>query len=219
MMGVFSMIYSVQSCILIFLALGLLSFCLVAVAVDISKRRTGRRKIIRKIEQAVSRLPIALDSPLDALSCNDPIPIYSGLMTLSSDEWEGTGSGEVIFQWLPEPRVVFRGCFSSVALLETLSNVVLQIDNFEPARLELVNINIKDGSHVCQLGGVLLDSLCPRLPEEGSNRFAFFLANFVPCIGTRVRSCRDPLSVGSRRWTLSLSPTEWWKFPEASAPA
>lgn len=206
-MVVFSMIYSFQSGILMFLASGSLFFCLAVVVIGIIKRRAGRRKIIRQIEQMASRLPTALDSPLDALSCNDPIPIYSGLLTLNSDEWEGTGSGEVIFRWLPEPRVVFQGCFASVALLETLSNAVLQIDDFEPARSELVSINIRDGIHACRLGGVLLDSLCPRLPEEGSKQFNFFLANFVPYIGTRVRSCRNPLSVGSRRWTLKAD--EW----------
>lgn len=154
------------------------------------------------MHQMFSALPLALTAPLDVLSCNEPISIYNGTLVLKDESKTFSGSGEVLFLWLPSPRTIIKGEFSEIFLTDAFDDPSLLIDGFEPAKVIISSTTIASCHDRLRMYGILNEPLRPRPLEDKHKKIGFLLANFISYIGGPVRSSSNSLAMGNRRWLL-----------------
>lgn len=186
----------------------LVLFLLVAMLATLVARRVQKqRKVNRVIEEmnkTLAALPPALTSPLDALSPNEPIPIFSGEILLTSDKKTLRGLGDVSFSWLPNPRIVFRGDFSGASGVDIMENQTLSIGRHEPAEALISKASYKSSSSKTEVNGILNEPLRPQLPDGGFRDIRFLLTNFSSYFGEPVRFSSKSLAMAKSRWRLIL---------------
>jgi hypothetical protein len=187
-----------------YLALFLLVTMLTTLVHRRVQKQRKRNRVIEDLHKSFSSLPPALTSPLDALSPNEPIPIFSGELLLISDSKTLCGSGNVSFSWLPNPRIVFRGDFSAASGVDIMENKTLSTSRHEPAEALITKANYKSSSSKTEVNGILNEPLRPQLPDGGFREIHFLLTNFKSYFGEPVRLCGKSLAMAKSRWRLNL---------------
>ncbi len=173
----------------------------------VARRARNQRKRNRTSEdmhQLLAALPPVLTSPLDGLSPNEPIPVFSGKLILKSESKSLYGSGDVSFAWLPKPRVMIRGEFSGSSPLDIMEDQFLCIDGYEPAEILIVNSSYRSSCDKTEVKGILHKPLRPQLLGGGFREIRFFLTNFSSYVGEAVRPSGNSLAWEKRRWLPRL---------------
>jgi hypothetical protein len=173
----------------------------------VARRALKQRKrdiVIEDMHHSFAALPLALTSPLDALSPNEPIPIFSGELALNCDSRTLYGSGDVSFLWLPRPRVVFRGVFSGPSRVDIMECHTLCVERYEPTEALIANACCKSSSSSTEVNGILNETLRPKLPGGELGEIRFLLTNFSSYFGEPVRFSGKPLAMARSRWRLSI---------------
>jgi len=184
------------------LVLLLLISALATIVIRRARNHLNRQKIIEATSQMFAALPSALTPHLGALSCNEPISIYNGMLMLNDESKTFSGSGEVLFLWLPNPRTVIQGEFSEIFQTDALQAPTLRIDGFEPAKVLITSTSIASSHGRLRVYGILNEPLRPRTLEGNSKEIGFLLTNFSSYIGEPVRVSSNSLAMGNRRWLL-----------------
>ena len=176
-------------------------------ATFVARREQNKRKRIRTSEdmhQLLDGLPPALTSPLDALSPNEPIPVFSGKLIVKSESKTLYGSGDVSFAWLPKPRVIIRGEFSGPSRLDIMEDQTLYMERHEPAEILIASSSYKNSCNKTEVKGILNKPLRPQLSGGRFREIRFFLTNFSSYVGEAVRPSGNSLAWEKRRWLPRL---------------